>query len=111
MKFKKEKKKCLGLKRSRKKSSIDRDPFFEAKKKRKVNYDDDIDSVEYEEGDKVGQEIEADEFSHETASEKRKRLADETLNQIREAKKWREREEEEQEEDEDDGMKNIANNL
>ncbi|KAG7546733.1 WD40 repeat [Arabidopsis suecica] len=103
MKFKNEKKKGFGAKRIGKKSSIDRDPFFEeeTKKRGKFNYDDeDIESVESEEEGKVGEEIE-DKFSHETVGEKRKRLVEETLDRIEEAK----RKEREEDDEEDDGVR------
>jgi len=97
-----EKKKGIGAKRRGKKSSIDHDPFLEeeTEKRRKFNYDDDddIESVESEEEGKVGEEVE-DEFAHETVGEKRKRLAEDTLNRIEEAKQ---REHEEDNEEDDD---------
>ncbi|XP_010537829.1 PREDICTED: U3 snoRNP-associated protein-like YAO [Tarenaya hassleriana] len=101
MKQKNQKKKGFAPRRGGKKGSVERDPFFEeeSKKRRKVDYDDeDIESMESDEDengfsgggsggeeDKEDEEAE-DEFAHETAGERRKRLAEETLRRIREAK-------------------------
>ncbi|KAG7542066.1 WD40 repeat, partial [Arabidopsis thaliana x Arabidopsis arenosa] len=103
MKFKNEKKKGFGAKRIGKKSSIDRDPFFDEETKNlgKFNYDDDdIESVESEEEGKVDEEIE-DKFAHETVGEKRKRFLEETSDRIEEAK----RKEREEDDEEDDGVR------
>ncbi|CAE6185227.1 unnamed protein product [Arabidopsis arenosa] len=103
MKFKNEKKKGFGAKRIGKKSSIDRDPFFDEETKNlgKFNYDDDdIESVESEEEGKVGEEIE-DKFAYETVGEKRKRFLEETSDRIEEAK----RKEREEDDEEDDGVR------
>ncbi|KAG7553056.1 WD40 repeat [Arabidopsis thaliana x Arabidopsis arenosa] len=116
MKYNNEKKKGGGSKRGGKKGSNERDPFFEEepKKRRKVSYDDDdiesIDSDAEENGFTGGDEdgrrvdvevVEEDEFADETVGEKKKRLTEDMLNRLREAKR-REREEAGDDDDEDD---------
>lgn len=91
--------------------SINQDPFFtDSKKRRKSDYDDDdIDSVDSEEelevpgGSYAGVE-EDNEGIEETADERRKRIAAQYLEKIREIAK-REREEEEEHEDERESEK------
>ncbi|XP_010529361.1 PREDICTED: U3 snoRNP-associated protein-like YAO [Tarenaya hassleriana] len=116
MKQKNQKKKGFVPRRGGKKGSIERDSFFEeeSKKRRKVDYDDDdIESVESDEeengfsGGGSGEEkAEEDEFADETAGERRKRLAEETLRRIRDAKS-KEMEElyEDEDREEEDGVR------
>ncbi|CAL9233098.1 unnamed protein product [Arabidopsis halleri] len=123
MKYNNEKKKSGGSKRGGKKGSNERDPFFEEepKKRRKVSYDDDdiesIDSDAEENGFTGGDEdgrrvdvevVEEDEFADETVGEKKKRLTEDMLNRLREAKR-REREEagDDDDEDDDESIKKI----
>ncbi|KAG7557718.1 WD40-repeat-containing domain superfamily [Arabidopsis suecica] len=124
MKYNNEKKKGGGSKRGGKKGSNERDPFFEEepKKRRKVSYDDDdiesIDSDAEENGFTGGDEdgrrvdvevVEEDEFADETVGEKKKRLTEDMLNRLREAKR-REREEagdDDDDEDDDESIKKI----
>ncbi|XP_022994784.1 U3 snoRNP-associated protein-like YAO [Cucurbita maxima] len=84
---------------------LSKDPFFssESRKRRKI-VDDEIESGESDEDNGfVNEGAENEEFEEETADEKRKRLANEYLEKIREiARRGKEREDEEKDDDDDD---------
>lgn len=86
---------------------LSKDPFFssESRKRRKIlDENDEIESGESDEDNGiVASDAEIDEFEEETADEKRKRVANEYLEKIREiARRKKEREDEEKDEDESD---------
>ena len=85
---------------------LSKDPFFssESRKRRKI-VDDEIESGESDEDNAfVDEGAENEEFEEETADEKRKRLANEYLEKIREiARRGKEREDEEKDDDDESG--------
>lgn len=96
-----------GAKRGKKRFSIQQDPFFDNDSKRRRNFEDD--NVESSDDDDSGElndaisgKEEAEEMEVETAAEKRKRIAEAYLEEVRAMAKREEEEEDDEERESED---------